>query len=81
MEMFCPKIKFKFCFRIDKLVDKAIFNFYSYNKINDFVATQYSNKYIIHFISTRILDQMRMGWEKCNSVGKQKLLTEKIFGR
>ena len=38
-------------------------------------------QYIIHFIKTLSLDQMRVGWIKHNSVDKQKFLSEKIFGR
>ena len=34
-----------------------------------------------HFIQTLSLDQIRMGWIKCNSVGKQKLLQKKIIDR
>ena len=44
METLCLKIKLSFCFQLDKLVDKVIFSFYSYNKINDPVATECSNK-------------------------------------
>ena len=38
-------------------------------------------QYPIYFIKTLRLDQMRMGWKRHNPVGKQILLTEKIFGK
>ena len=38
-------------------------------------------QYPIYFIKTLRLDQMRMGWKRHNPVGKQILLTEKIFDR
>ena len=40
MEMVWQKVSF---FPIIKFADKTIFNFHSFNKINDFLTTQYSN--------------------------------------
>ena len=40
METLCPK-KIAFFFQLESYVDKTILNFYSFNKINDFVATHY----------------------------------------
>ena len=38
-------------------------------------------QYFISFLEDLSLDQKRVKWIRHNSVGKQKLFTEKIFGR
>ena len=66
-------------FECEIFVDRTTFHFHSFNKINDFVITQYANTIFYPFYLS--LDQMKMRWIRDNSVDKQKLLTEKIFGR
>ena len=48
METLGPKNNASF-FQVESFVDKTTFNFHSFNKINDFVTTQYATTILYPF--------------------------------
>ena len=68
-------------FQLESFVDKAIFNSHSFNRINDFVTTQYVPTIFYPFYLNPCLDKTRIGCIMQDLVCKQKLLTEKLLQR